>query len=159
MSLSFSPRTLFLDDDPVRAVLFQAEHPDAVWVQTVPECLARLAEPWDEVYLDHDLGGESFVDHEREDCGMAVVRWLCEAERPHLKTTHFIIHTLNPHAACIMVFYLQTMGFWVEQRPFGTRAAARGASAGLPSSQPTFLGRALGWLRGHRRPPPPAGRP
>ena len=41
------PRRLFLKDNP-----------RAVWVTTVPDCLACLAEPWYEVHLDHDLGGK-----------------------------------------------------------------------------------------------------
>ena len=55
-------RILFLDDDPARAEIFLAENPEAVWVQTADECIARLEEDWDEVHLDHDLGGERFVD-------------------------------------------------------------------------------------------------
>src|ERR1700730_15634727 len=70
-------KVLFLDDDPARGAVFLAEHPDAVWVTTAEECIAYLAEPWHEVHLDHDLGGEAFVDCERNDSGMAVVRWLC----------------------------------------------------------------------------------
>lgn len=74
-------RILFLDDDPVRGEIFLAEHPGAV-ARTADECIAYLCGPWDEVHLDHDLGGEIFVDHERDDCGMAVVRWLCTSRGP-----------------------------------------------------------------------------
>ena len=51
----------------------------AIWVQTVAECLNCLEEPWDEIHLDHDLGGERRVEFEREDCGMAVIRWIVES--------------------------------------------------------------------------------
>jgi hypothetical protein len=112
-------RVLFLDDDPTRAEIFLAENPDAVWVPTVEECLARLAETWDEVHLDHDLGGETFVDCSREDCGMEVVRWLCLESRPHLATTQFFIHSHNPRAADLMVMQMYAAGFRVEARPFG----------------------------------------
>jgi len=71
-----TPRTLFLDDAPNRAASFLAAHPGAVSVQTVEQCLGLLQHPWDEVHLDHDLGGEVLVDHERADCGMEVLRWL-----------------------------------------------------------------------------------
>jgi hypothetical protein len=80
-------RILFLDDDPARAEIFLAENPDAIWVETASDCIARLEEPWDEVHLDHDLGGERFVDLSREDCGMEVVRWLCLEPHPHLLRT------------------------------------------------------------------------
>ncbi len=56
MLSSRSPRLLFLDDAADRASAFLAGHPDAVWVQTVEQCLELLAQRWDEVYLDHDLG-------------------------------------------------------------------------------------------------------
>ncbi len=71
-----TPRILFVDDAPDRAATFLA-HPSAICVQTVEQCLDVLQQPWDEVHLDHDLGGEVLVDHERTDCGMAVVHWIC----------------------------------------------------------------------------------
>jgi hypothetical protein len=112
-------RLLFLDDDPARAEIFLAENPEAVWVQTAQECLARLAEPWDEVHLDHDLGGERYVDLSREDCGMEVVRWLCLEPRPHLVQTLFYIHSHNAGAASAMVMQMYMSGYKVESRPFG----------------------------------------
>ncbi len=112
-------RILFLDDDLRRGEAFLSWYPHAVWVETAAACLSRLTEPWDEVYLDHDLGGETFVDHTREDCGMAVVRWLCEEFRPHLQPTLFVIHTHNLGAACSMTFQLQASGYLVHEAPFG----------------------------------------
>ncbi len=113
-----TPRILFLDDDPDRAAAFVATRQDAAWVQTVEQCLELLKKPRDEVHLDHDLGGEVLVDHERDDCGLAVIRWLCEEPRPHLRDTRFIIHTHNPNAACMMALHLQVMGFQVQASPF-----------------------------------------
>jgi len=112
-------RILFLDDDPRRAEIFLADSPEAVWVQTVGECLARLAEHWDEVHLDHDLGGEHFVAVDREDCGMEVVRWLCLEARPHLRETRFFIHSHNAAAASVMTLQMCGAGYQVELRPFG----------------------------------------
>jgi len=88
-----STRLLFLDDDPGRAGAFLLEHPDAVWVTTANQCLEHLAECWDEVHLDHDLGGERWVNLDRDDSGMAIVGWLCREPRPHLKATRFYIHS------------------------------------------------------------------
>ncbi len=113
------PRRLFLDDDPDRAAAFLAAHPDAVWVQTVPECVEKLAEAWDEVHLDHDLGGERYVDIDREDCGMEVVRWLAREPRPHLGRASFFVHSHNMVAACVMVMEIRALGHQVEARPFG----------------------------------------
>jgi hypothetical protein len=114
-----APRILFLDDDPLRAEIFLAANPEAVWVETASECIARLAEAWDEVHLDHDLGGERFVDLSRDDCGMEVVRWLCLEPHPHLHQTRFLIHSHNPMAAEMMAMQIHVAGFQVESRPFG----------------------------------------
>ncbi len=112
-------RLLFLDDDPNRAVRFLKDHPDAVWVTTVPECVARLAEPWDEVHLDHDLGGKLFVDSTDTDCGMEVIRWLCKEPRSHLKESLFYVHTHNAAAGLLMVLEMRRGGYKAEFRPFG----------------------------------------
>jgi len=138
---------LFLDDDPRRAMAFLAAYPDAAWVQTAEQCLGRLEEPWDEVHLDHDLGGERLVDHEREDCGMAVVRWLCLQPRPHLQAARFFVHTHNPHASCIMVLRLQMAGYHVEARPF-RQNATWWALAGAPRhDRRPLTGRVIQWIR------------
>lgn len=123
-------RRLFLDDDPARAEVFLARHPDATWVQTVPECLERLAERWGEVHLDHDLGGEHYVDSDRVDCGMEVVRWLTGEPRPHLARARFTVHSHNMVAAYEMVFRLRAAGFRVAARPFGLN---------LPEAPPDWL--------------------
>ena len=87
----------------MRAEAFLSENPQAVWVQTVAECLTRLVETWDEVHLDHDLGGKTFVDMNEDDCGMEVIRWLCKEPRDHLRQTLFFVHTHNSVAGLLMV--------------------------------------------------------
>jgi hypothetical protein len=145
-------RILFLDDDPTRAEAFLADYPDAVWVPTVEECLNRLAETWDEVHLDHDLGGETFVDVSREDCGMEVVRWLCLEPRPHLLPTKFYIHSHNPRASDLMVMQMYAAGFRVEARPFGAGGPLPVALPEPFRQPPAARPRGLrGWLRGLRR--------
>jgi hypothetical protein len=117
---------LFLDDDPDRASAFLEKCPDAVWVQTVPECVAQLAQRWDEIHLDHDLGGEVFVSSDREDCGMEVVRWLAKEPRRHLRRARFTVHSHNMGAAFEMVMRIQRLGFRVEARPFGVEPSEPG---------------------------------
>ncbi len=79
---SFTRRVLFMDDDARRVEVFLDRCPEAVWVKSAEACIARLKDGWDEVHLDHDLGGERYVDPNRDDCGMAVVRWLWAQLRP-----------------------------------------------------------------------------
>jgi hypothetical protein len=111
-------RRLFLDDDPARAEEFLDVYPDAVWVTTAADCIARLAEPWDEVHLDHDLGGEQHVDVARDDCGMAVVRWLAFEPRPHLRRARFFVHSHNGVAAIVMKLQLRGLGLAASACPF-----------------------------------------
>jgi len=102
----------------VRASTFLADHPQAIWVQTVDDCVGCLEESWDEIHLDHDLCGESNVDHSRPDCGMAVVRWILQEPRPQLKSTRFVVHSRNMNAASVMLFHLEVAGYLVQDRPF-----------------------------------------
>src|SRR5262249_17422684 len=111
-------RILFLDDDPHRAETFLAWYPMAVWVQTSEQCIAHLAHAWHEVHLDHDLGGEVYVDPERSDCGMEVVRWLSAELREPLRETRFVIHSHNVEAARAMVQGLRQTGYDARYRPF-----------------------------------------
>ncbi|WP_422929427.1 cyclic-phosphate processing receiver domain-containing protein [Singulisphaera sp. PoT] len=113
-------RILFLDDDHERAHAFLNMNPEAIWVETVEDCLVQLENKWDEVHLDHDLGGERYVDFAREDCGMQIVRWLSLFPRPHLKPTKFYVHSHNPNAARMMVDQMEGAGFYVEGRSFGS---------------------------------------
>jgi hypothetical protein len=148
-------RILFLDDDPRRASEFLALNPDAVWVQTVGECLERLSEAWHVVHLDHDLGGEIFVDSSRADCGMEVVRRLCdEGPIAHLAGTFFVVHTHNMNAAGVMVNRLREAGYETIYRPFGLdvlrwldEAEEDGSPSSPPPSQPPRATSWLEWLR------------
>ncbi len=86
---------------------------------TVAECLVRLHQPWDEIHLDHDLGGKTFVDSRDQDCGMEVIRWLCKEPRPHLKDSRFFVHTHHAAAGLLMVLQIRGYGYNAEFRPFG----------------------------------------
>ena len=124
---------LFLDDSTERAVMAYNRMPvkergNTIWCKTAEEAIITL---WDyrevltKVYLDHDLGGEAFVNTKREDCGMEVVRWLEKTSHKHpeefekLTSTEFIIHTWNTHAGPIMTDREQKIGLKVRYVPFG----------------------------------------
>ena len=147
-------RILFLDDDPGRAEVFLDENPEAVWVQTAAECIARLAEAWDEIHLDHDLGGEYFVDSTRDDCGMAVVRWLTLEGRPHLRGSRFVVHSHNRAGAMMMGVQLSMNGYSAELRPFGVPVEEPEDEPETPAPDeellappPTLIDRVAGFLR------------
>ena len=71
------------------------------------------------MHLDHDLGGEIYVDSGRPDCGMEVVRWLAAEPRAHIAQAMFIIHTHNATAAKSMLQSLLDHGYQAVYRPFG----------------------------------------
>ena len=143
------PRRLFLDDDPERASAFLGANPGAAWVQTVPECVEKLAEAWDEIHLDHDLGGERYVDVHREDCGMEVVRWLAKEPRRHLDRARFTVHSHNMMAAFEMAYRIRELGYRVEARPFGIEPpeAEPRPSTGFRALWKDLRARARAWIR------------
>jgi hypothetical protein len=159
-------RVLFLDDDPDRAEAFLREHPEAVWVTTAADCIERLCESWDEVHLDHDLGGRKLVEVTDVECGMEVVRWIGREPREHLRNAHFLVHTHNLAAGLQMVLEMCARGYRAELRPFGLEfermlreggsepvTEADSASEGLKDDARPAAARSrwLGWLRRLRR--------
>lgn len=106
---------LFLDDDEQRQKKFRRHCPSATIVATAQECITQLEKSeWDAVFLDHDLGGETFVNSHREDCGMEVVRWLEENKQA---LDNIICHSLNPNARVTMVSRLTQAGYRTHNIP------------------------------------------
>jgi DNA-binding NarL/FixJ family response regulator len=111
------PRTLFLDDDPVRCERFAALYPAARIVMDAAQAIAALqTADWDIASLDHDLGGEYYVDSARDDTGMGVVRWMA-AHRPAVG--HVIVHSFNDAGAALMVAALRAAGYRTTRVYFG----------------------------------------
>ena len=98
---------LFLGDNPTRHRNFKRHAPYATFVEDVPSTIAALENSWDLVFLDHDLGGEQYVDSSRDDCGMEVVRWIVE-NKPEIKA--IICHTAHSDAGVQMVESLSEAG-------------------------------------------------
>ena len=108
---------LFLDDDKNRQRTFRSAFPAADIVSTANECIDMLdASKWDLVCLDHDLGGEQYVDPAEKNTGMEVVRWI-ESNRPSVG--RFIVHSLNFPARWEMTTRLDHDGYGASQCPFG----------------------------------------
>ncbi len=106
---------LFLDDDPNRIRNFRSVVPYATIVETAPDCIEQLNNDWDVVFLDHDLGGEIFVDPKRKDTGSEVVRWI-EANKPNIQ--RIIVHTCNHQVSYKMICDLTAAGYKAEDIPF-----------------------------------------
>ena len=110
-----SRSVLFLDDNEYRIKSFRSKVPYATTVETAAECIKELEFPavWDIVFLDHDLGGDTFVDSAGLETGMEVVRQVC---RKRYTVGAFIVHTHNPGAAETMASLLDAAGRTANER-------------------------------------------
>lgn len=118
---------VFLDDDSTRAAvafrrMSEYDQQRTFWVSTVSETLDMLEnyrERLDIVSLEHDLGGNTFVNSARDDCGMEIVRWLEKQNPENYSHARFIIHTWNLKAGQKMASRLYKAGYRVMNMPFG----------------------------------------
>lgn len=107
---------LFLDDNMYRTRTARSLMPSLTAAGTAEECIRLLPIcDWSIVWLDHDLGGEAFVNSDRDDTGMGVVRWIV-ANKP--KIDKIVVHSLNHPAATEMSAKLDDAGYDVEVIPF-----------------------------------------
>ncbi len=116
-------RILILEDDPSRAARFVEELPldsgyDVTICTTAKAALEALRlHSFDAIFLDHDLGGEVFVDSAREDTGAEVARWMVTSGLD--AHTFVAVHSMNPQgAANITNILVEDGGFYVFLVPF-----------------------------------------
>jgi CheY-like chemotaxis protein len=113
-------KILFLDDSAERIEKafehFEDDDVDIVVSAASAIEALRAKRKYDLVMLDHDLGGETWVDSNREDCGMEVVRWIVK-KKP--KIGRIVVHSWNSVAAPIMVEELKKAGYKATYKPFG----------------------------------------
>ena len=84
---------------------------------TTPKALELLSKTeYDMMFLDHDLGGEIFVDIGREDTGTYLAK--CIVERGLQKNAEIILHSQNPIGAESMYNLFKVAGYNVIVLPF-----------------------------------------
>jgi hypothetical protein len=112
-------RIIFLDDADQRWYRFQSKIPQAVRAETADQCIKLIKDSpaIDWLFLDHDLGGEAYVNSSREDCGMEVVRYLCKDPRIE-SISYIVVHSHNNVAAEEMFNKLKDAGYNVRLVPF-----------------------------------------
>jgi hypothetical protein len=112
-------RIIFLDDADQRWYKFQAKVPAAVRAETAAQCISLIKDSLiiDWLFLDHDLGGETYVSSSREDCGMEVVRYLCKEPRTK-SISKIVVHSHNSVAAAEMFNKLKDAGYNASLAPF-----------------------------------------
>lgn len=72
---------------------------------------ANVGYAFDVIFLDHDLGGDTYVDQDNTNTGSEVVRWITGDDSPPLEQPVIIIHSLNHDAAKNMLSKLEAHGF------------------------------------------------
>jgi CheY-like chemotaxis protein len=112
---------LILEDDPARWEIFKMAllgH-DLTIVDTAQAAKDEIAaNVYDAIFLDHDLGGETYVSEANENTGSEVARFLAGSTGDILNTP-IIIHSMNIPAARGMLSKLQSAGFTdAHQIPF-----------------------------------------
>lgn len=121
-------KILFLDDDLSRRDLFsrlvnRRAHDVFICADAMAamSCLQEM-QPFDFVFLDHDLGGEAYVDTDHKNTGSEVARFIVK----HLpKIKRIIIHSVNSPASEHMYALLTSAGYMVEYIPWGWMKADR----------------------------------
>lgn len=98
-------RILVLEDDPNRQLQFKDRFIEKsesgtkiqyTIVESAKDCISLLeASEWNLVILDHDLGGEVFVESLRPNTGGEVARWIENNVDKMLGNPYFVIHSLN----------------------------------------------------------------
>ena len=94
-------RILILEDDPNRIEIFNKNLVGAEEIyhtEFADVAKSKLEEQnWDVLFLDHDLGGETYVNPENTNTGSEVARWL--NQNPDRIPELVIIHSMNHEAA------------------------------------------------------------
>ena len=86
-------------------------------MKTAKECIDLLIAGKDVglLMLDHDLGGEIYVDTNYSNTGSEVVRWI-EINKPRIK--EIIVHSYNHSAGTMMTETLVSCGYDAKRIPF-----------------------------------------
>lgn len=93
-------KIFILEDDPQRIKMFRirlAEH-ELFFTDEVAEAKDTYIafEPFDYYFLDHDLGGEIYVDSNYHNTGFQFAKFLAEQD---LGKCQIVVHSLNPVGA------------------------------------------------------------
>lgn len=113
---------IILEDSQARIDRFKQVFPHAFYCETALGCKEYLKQldEIDLLFLDHDLGGEVYVDSLNKNTGMEVVRYL---ETNAVYVFNIVVHSLNIPAAKDMHERLQQLGYSSYQIPFSMLAS------------------------------------
>lgn len=105
---SLMKKLFVLEDNPIRAEWFKktfSNENDLIIVDNVQDAITHLSNNSPDIlFLDHDLGGEAYVNSFNENTGYKLAEWIYKNEKSYKK---IIIHSLNPVGVDNM-FYMLT---------------------------------------------------
>lgn len=113
--------TLVLEDNKERMKTFKLYCHNLKHVETSKDCIdiIKSGKNIKELWLDHDLGNETYVNSQREDCGMEVVRFLLKENRIG-QIEKIYVHSHNVYANRIMAEDLSNAGYNSTLFPFSS---------------------------------------
>lgn len=115
-------KALLLEDDKNRIKEFVQRFLDKQWswdaVDTANQCIEKLKTvKYDIIFLDHDLGGETYVDLSNKNTGSEVARFWNKTENIN-KDSIVIVHSYNNYGALYMTDSIKgshyAPGIWIE---------------------------------------------
>lgn len=116
-------RTLVVEDEPGRVEVFRDMLGEFDLTAEVAEAIAWLGtQPYDRLYLDHDLGTDPVV-------GRDVATWLI-AHPATQRELEIIVHSMNVVSAPKIVRELQAAGRTVVRTPFNVLVQAHNLGVG-----------------------------
>ena len=124
---------LVLEDDPNRIAEFKNRFKDlnmlgnvkveAEFTEMADECISLLkTNTYDVIFLDHDLGGETYVDPDNKNTGSEVARFINSSDID-FGNLIVIIHSMNTPAANSMKILIEekisntfyVVGIWFDE--------------------------------------------
>lgn len=108
-------KILILEDNPIRIEKFKElfKYQTVVICTTVEEaqnaCIDNVCQPFEALWLDHDLNGRIWEDSLEENSGYQFVRWMVEGGFQRNSLNY--IHSMNPIGANRMLNLLKDNGY------------------------------------------------
>lgn len=128
-------KVLILEDDPTRMLAFERRFKETTsaeitfdHVDNVHNAIKMLKKnDYDMIFLDHDLGGETFVATNETNTGSELARWMSVNRDSFNFSGPILIHSFNPQGAEYMLHTLKSEfkevfkvpALWTEQT-YGT---------------------------------------
>ncbi len=108
---------IFLDDNEIRQARTKSMLPSIVQTRTADETIEAIKKAGriDYLFLDHDLGGEIYVDSSKQNTGMTVAKWLSNNKKD---IGLIVIHSFNHDGAYNMLSVLIGAGYTVTKMTF-----------------------------------------